>query len=732
MARKLLLIESGGKIKKLSQILGSDWTIKATMGHIRELASDGADSLGFDLRGNRVFCRFVSRSKKSGGIIKELKVAVSKYEQIYLATDPDREGETIAWHLAEVLNLKNPHRVVYSEITESAVKKALANPRSIDMNMVGSGLARACLDKLVGYKGSPLLWALNIGAKSMGRVQSAALHILCDREREIQIFKPTPYWSVFCDYLEGFRAFYLGSGETDTSKNAEEEVTDDALEPEDIKKPEGSRVQNQALAQRLVEIARSNPHRVVKVEGKTTYKKPPAPFITSTLQQASGSRLKFNPKKTMELAQSLYEKGLITYMRTDSVSLSPEFCASVRDWLQRKDPENLPDKVTAHRVSKNAQEAHEAIRPTDVNRSSTSLKQELTEDEFQLYLIIWLRAVASQCKSAFLRKSKIITQSELTYWQALGQVVEFSGYAKYWKDLGADTLLPSVKLGQTLTLEQALYEEKQTQPPPRYTEAKLVSAMEKKGIGRPSTYAPTVKILKERSYVELKKGKLHVTGLGLETDEFLGKVLPEILSADFTAAMEENLDAIAQGKKNWEGYLTSWNSSYFEGAIARAKQYLTQNGYSQKSTTKKDLERSDICCPKCNELTTKVPSKSKKLALPYFLKCSTCDVVMFYNEKKQTWELPFSKTSESVGTGVAKKKKAQKKTVSQKSDSRASNYACPVCGEFLTEKEYVKDGQTKKMLVCSNSKSGSDSLHKDVAFFQSRNTWWNPKLGELK
>ena len=597
------------------------------------------------MTGDKVIVRFQPRNPKARSVIKDLKEAVKYADRVYLACDPDREGETIAWHLSEVLKLRNPIRVVYSEITPAAVKRAIAAPRALDLNLVGSGLARACLDKLVGFKGSPLLWKLGNGAKSMGRVQSATLHILCKREREILAFKPTPYWSVFVDYQQGFRAFYLSTSrinKSQTTDDASDRPLDDTLAPKDEKKSESSKVLSQQEADRLVQIAQTNPHHVVKVEGKTTFRKPPPPFITSSLQQAAGSRLKYNPKKTMELAQKLYEKGLITYMRTDSVALSSEFCATVRDWLQRKDPNNIPDIAPTHRSRKNAQEAHEAIRPTDINKASVQLKQELSDDEFQLYLIIWLRAVASLCRSARLRKTKIISQSGDVFWLAIGSLVEFPGYAKYWKNLASDKILPEVHTNQILKLEIADSEEKMTQPPPRYSEPKLVQVMERKGIGRPSTYASTVKTLFERNYVCLSKGQLKPTTLGLEVDEFLEKVLPDLLQTEFTAQMEASLDSIARGQQNWARYLTHWNSSYFEGALAKAHQYLAQNGYSDRGSNanaKKELELSEVKCPSCQQLMRKVPSKSKKLAVPYFLKCAGCqedgqEIVMFYDPKQ--------------------------------------------------------------------------------------------------
>lgn len=707
----LLIVESPNKIKKLRQILGSGWLIKASLGHVRELARDGEDNLGFSLNNDGVSCRFVPRNSKAAKIIKELKTVAKNSNAIYFASDPDREGETIAWHLAQELGVKNPQRVVYQEITEKAVKAAVKNPRPLNQPLVDAGLARACLDKLVGFRGSPLLWKQGKGGKSVGRVQSAALHILCHREREILNFNPVDYWSVWVDYKEGFRAFYL---KDKTSTKATENQTDDDAGRE-TKTVESSRVLSEAEADRLVAIARSNPHKVLQVEGKTVNRKPPAPFTTSTLQQAAGSRLKMNPETTMKVAQHLYEQGLITYMRTDSTALSDEFCQSVRAWLQAKDPQNLPTKQVKHRKSKNAQEAHEAIRPTDITRPSAQLKQELDEQQFQLYLIIWMRSVASLCKPAQLLQTKIISQSGDVKWLAKGQVVQFKGYTKYWNNISNDTVLPTVQQGQSLTLDKAGHDKKQTQPPPRYTEPKLVQAMEKKGIGRPSTYAPTVKTLKQREYVKLSKGKLFPTPLGLEVDEFLAKMLPELLQAEFTAQMESTLDLIATGKQDWQQYLTSWNRDYFDPTLSKAWEALggkPANTNHGKTSVKR--EKSDICCPQCQEPLSKIPSQSKKLAVPYFLKCETgCDLVMFFNKKLDKWVQP----GESKPTAQGK----------------LTKFSCPVCSQPLAEYAYTKDGENKVMLRCSKCKGLKDTRHKDVAFFKTKdNQWWSKKFGILK
>ena len=333
MPKRLLVVESPGKVKKLSQILGADWIVRASCGHIRELSNEGDDSLGFTMEGNSVNCNYIPRDQRAKETIQQLKAAVRQVDEVVLATDPDREGETIAWHLKETLGLRDPKRVVYTEITPSAVRNAIAHPRKLDTNLIGAGLCRDCLDKLVGYKGSPLVWALNNGAKSVGRVQSATLHLICQREREILAFVPQDYWSVWVDYQEGFRAFYNGAVNSATETLEPETQTHDDAASNNTEKPESKRVLSAAEATRLVEEAKRYPHQIIQIEGKLVYRQPPPPFITSTLQQAAGSKLKFAPDKTMQVAQKLYEAGLITYMRTDSVMLSPEFCASARQWL---------------------------------------------------------------------------------------------------------------------------------------------------------------------------------------------------------------------------------------------------------------------------------------------------------------------------------------------------------------------------------------------------------------
>ncbi|HAG82523.1 MAG TPA: hypothetical protein DCL61_15505, partial [Cyanobacteria bacterium UBA12227] len=661
------------------------------------------------------------------------------------------------------------------------------------------------------YKGSQLVWRLNNGCKSMGRVQSATLHLLVKREQEILAFKPQDYWVVWVEYQEGFKAFYFGSADhqTTTEKGHGEGETrgdgknfskstpassisasnqpfnsvpftdhnntegDDTGQHNPI--AEGKRVLSQVEADKLVAIARSNSHHVITVEGKTVSQSPPAAFTTSTLQQASGAKLKLNPEVTMQIAQKLYEAGHITYMRTDSVVLSPEFCTAARQWLLQHDPDNVPSLVASHRSKSGAQEAHEAIRPTHIGHTPQQLSAQLTSEEAKLYHLIWNRAIATQCRKAELSKTRIITQSGNVFWEARGQVLIIPGYTRYWNNIAADSQLPALQQGQPLTLDKASASKKQTQPPPRYSEPKLVQVMEHSGIGRPSTYAPTIKTLKARNYVHLIKGKLQPTQLGMELDAFLAQVLPDLIQPEFTAQMEADLDAIASGKLNWETYLTGWHRDYFSPALNQAisqvqkmpsqahtklpsnrvdskdkgstkasynastkgqrlrpkkvsdiedkkkypSQESTDNCTQSQTQNPPRTEQTNYKCPKCQHPMTRVFSNSQKLKADHFLSCDNrqggCGVVMFWNPQVGNYELPHSSPP------------------APKSDpSKLTEYPCPSCGKPLELYEYTKEGQPKKMLRCSNPASRQSEC-KDVAYFWTqKGTFWSPKLGEVK
>jgi DNA topoisomerase I len=713
---RLLICESPGKIKTLKSILGAGWDVQASMGHVTELAADGEDSLGFDLGENAVTCRYVARGAAGGATLKKLRAAAQKAEQVYLATDPDREGEAIAWHLARELRLCNPQRITYTQITPAAVQAALKAPRNLDLALISAQRARQCLDKLVGYKVSPLLWR-STGGKSAGRVQSATLHLVCEREREIAAFVPIDYWSVWVDYQEGFRAFYKGQ----EIEESEELPADDATHHREAKPTEEStRVLSEAQADSLVAAARRETHRVVSVTQKAASKSPPAPLITSSLQQVAGAILGYPPEKTMRIAQDLYEgidlpqgrKGLITYMRTDSVTLAPECVDQVREYLQANDPTNLPTKATRHRARDKAQEAHEAIRPTEIALTPKTIRASLSEEQLRLYDLIWRRTVASQCTPARLDRTTILTRSGNIQWQAKGMTVAFAGYTRYWSDLEQALVLPDLTANQSLVLSDASHEQKRTQPPPRYSEPKLVQLMERRGIGRPSTYASTIRTLKERQYLEIQGKALIPTPLGLDSDGLLSRTLPDLVDSQFTAQMELSLDEIAGGKKQWEPYLIQWNRGYLVPALSQAKLTIVDEfGHQRPARTSKTQEVSKVPCPQCKQPLVKVTTKKVKRG--HFLKCTQCpEMVLFWDAFNKRWSPPKAKAETLPAT--------------------TTEFACPVCGKPLEKYAYLKEGEAKTMLRCSDPKARANTKHRNVAFFWTpRGTWWSKSFGDL-
>lgn len=571
MAKKLLIVESPGKLKTLRKILGQGWLLEASVGHTTELAHDGPKKLGFELKGDQVLTRYVPRGTRGRQVLAKLRKAAQACEQVYLATDPDREGEAIAWHLVEQLKLKNFVRVSYTQITEAAVKAAIARPGRLNAELIRAQRARQCLDKLVGFELSPLLWS-STGGRSAGRVQSATLHLICERERERMSFVPENYWVLKSKYREGFEAVF------------EKAV---AVPDEDP-----SHVPTETEARRLAEIARANPHIVREAASRPETRNPPPPLITSSLQQSAGGRFRYSPQKTMQIAQELYEgiggKGLITYMRTDAITLSPEFTQEARAWLSENSPASLANHLPSYRsgpiakdakIAKgalNAQGAHEAIRPTSVALTPESAERELglSPEQLNVYGLIWQRAIASQCRPASLSKTKIAIDCADTRWVARGTVITDPGYLKYWNNLEDESPLPTVRVGQRLDFKDVATEAKTTQPPSRYSEPKLVQLMEKKGIGRPSTYASTIATIKDRDYVVLDRSLLAPTPLGLACDEALLRAIPEMVDAAFTAQMERSLDDIAEGRLDWERYLTGWNTDYLVPALGKAREAL--------------------------------------------------------------------------------------------------------------------------------------------------------------
>ncbi len=557
---KLVVVESPSKAKTINKYLGNDYTVLASYGHIRDLPSKNG-SVDPDNKFAMTW-EMDARSKKQ---VADLISAAKKADEVILATDPDREGEAISWHVQNVLQdqkaLKSIpfSRVVFHEITKNAILKALESPRPLDDKLVDAYLARRALDYLVGFNLSPVLWRKLPGSRSAGRVQSVALRIITDREAEIERFVPTEYWSIIGQFAP-------------SSGNAfEARLTH--LNGEKLDK---FSIGDEGAAMTAVKTIEAQSYAIKSVETKETKRNPTAPFTTSTLQQEASRKLRFGAKRTMQIAQKLYEGvslggetvGLITYMRTDAVTVSQEAVAATRNMISREYGDNyLPKSPRMYKSkAKNAQEAHEAIRPTNVTNSPKAIKSALSDDEFKLYDLIWKRMVASQMESARFNQLTIDIASEdnkITF-RATGSTLIFDGFLKLYEE-GKDTeeedgaqRLPNVKQGESASLESVTPNQHFTQPPPRFTEASLVKRLEELGIGRPSTYASIMATLLDRNYVRLEKRQLIPEGLGRVVTTFLVHYFQKYLEYDFTARLEEQLDDISNGDENWEKALVEF------------------------------------------------------------------------------------------------------------------------------------------------------------------------------
>jgi DNA topoisomerase-1 len=542
----LLIVESPAKVKTLSKFLGKDFTIKASIGHVKDLPTK---ELGVDVDKNYEPTYVVIQGKEK--VLRDLKKAGKKADKIYLGPDPDREGEAIAWHVAEELNGDSDKvlRVEFNEITEKAVKDALKNPRRIDRSLFDAQQARRVLDRLVGYKLSPLLWRKVRRGLSAGRVQSVALRLVVEREKEIDAFKSEEYWSVTASC----------EGQNPPPFQAK------------LFQINGSKVQikNETEAGKIVEDLRDKTFRVDTIEKKNRKRSPAPPFITSTLQQEASRKLKFTAKKTMLIAQQLYEGlelgdegsvGLITYMRTDSVKVSSEAQKQVRSQiiLQYGD-EYVPQKSPVYKSRKSAQEAHEAIRPTSFSKPPDTIRGFLTRDQNNLYKLIWNRFLASQMKPALLEQTSVNIKTDSYLFRAAGTVVKFPGFMSVYTESVDESAtddekegrLPKLKEGEVLSIRDILPKQHFTQPPPRYTEATLVKELEAKGIGRPSTYATILSTIEGRQYTEKFDGKFKPTELGVLVTDLLIERFPELMDVGFTAKMEGKLDKIEEGASRW-------------------------------------------------------------------------------------------------------------------------------------------------------------------------------------
>lgn len=537
---KLLIVESPAKAKTISKYLGDDFTVKASVGHIRDLPKSNKKAI--DIEAGFVPHYEISKGKQN--VVDEIKELSKKADEVLLATDPDREGEAIAWHIKDATGLKKPKRVVFHEITKEAIEEAIKHPRDIDDNLKQAQEARRVLDRLVGYDLSGLIWKKVRYGLSAGRVQSPALRIIVEREREIKAFNPETYWSIFANV------------ETPKKENftlyCEEE-------PRDKK-----------LVEKILEIGKKVDWKVADVKETETKRSPRAPFTTSTLQQAASSRLGYAPSRTMGIAQKLYESGYITYMRTDSTNLSEMALGQIARVVEKQFGKEYHQVRTFATKSKNAQEAHEAIRPTD----SSKLSCGHNDEQKKLYRLIWERAVASQMADAKVLRTKITVNLDpsIPAFSANGSRVLFEGWLKADPEgRTEETELPKVTAGEILKLLQLNTEEKQTQPPPRYTEAGLVKELEKRGIGRPSTYASIIKTLHDRMYVEKEGKALKPTDTGEVVSTFLEKNFMDYINDDFTAHMEDDLDEIAEGKKEYVKVLKDFYGPFSKDVKAKSK-----------------------------------------------------------------------------------------------------------------------------------------------------------------
>lgn len=589
----LVIVESPAKAKTVSSILGKEYQVKASVGHVRDLLRS---QLSVDVENGFMPKYRVPNDKRS--IVKELKEKVKNAEQVFLATDPDREGEAIAWHLQEATNIEEQQlkRVVFHEITKPAILEAFLDPRKIDMDLVNAQQARRILDRLVGYNLTPLLWQKVRGRLSAGRVQSVTLRLIVEREREIENFIPKEYWTIDGEFKS--------EGSTRTFIARLLKINN--IEPN---------LPNEDIVEQLKENLEKAEYIISKIKRGLRHRKPYPPFITSTLQQQASLQLGFRARRTMQVAQQLYEgvdigeggaSGLITYMRTDSLSISPIAVNDVRKYIEQRFGEKfLPKKPVFYRTkAATAQEAHEAIRPTSVRRTPQNIKHYLTRDQYRLYELIWKRFISSQMESAVY--DTISVDINGTYVQdnylfrVSGSSIKFQGFLVLYEEAqdknGEEksdkkiSIPPDLKEGQPQELIQLISEQHFTQPPPRFTEASLVQALEEYGIGRPSTYAPIISTIQIRGYVERNAKRLIPTEIGFLVNDLLVEYFPGILEVNFTAEMERDLDSVASGKKLWGDVLEDFYNT-FEPKLISAREKMPE--------VKSEPERIGRECPDC-------------------------------------------------------------------------------------------------------------------------------------
>ncbi|MBN2398686.1 MAG: type I DNA topoisomerase [Deltaproteobacteria bacterium] len=659
MPRSLIIVESPTKVKTIQKYLGPEFEVKASVGHIKDLPKK---TLGIDIDNNfEPIYEVISEKKK---VISELKKAAKKADTILLAPDPDREGEAIAWHVAgEIDGEKKIYRVLFNDLTKKTVIAAIHNPLELNVNKYEAQQARRILDRLVGYQISPILWKKVQRGLSAGRVQSVAVRIICDREAEIRAFVSEEYWNIIA----------LLEGKTPPPFEAR-------LTKIGAKKPD---LTNESQARDILEELKGVPFTARKVEKKETKRSPAPPFTTSKLQQEASRRLRFSAKKTMSVAQRLYEGitlgeegpvGLITYMRTDSVRIAAEALEEARAYVgEVYGKEFLPSKARVFKSSKSSQDAHEAIRPTATAYAPHTIKPYLKSDEFRLYQLIWNRFLASQMNPALFDQTTIDIQAGHCLFRAQGSVMKFPGFTAAYtettdkEDNGDDpaagpgtSRLPEVSEGDELTLLSLEPQQSFTQPPPRFSEATLVKELEEKGIGRPSTYAAIISTIQNRNYVKLEGGRFHPTELGAVVNELLVENFPNIMNVKFTASMEDQLDMIEEGKltrhKTLEDFYTPFRSE-LERAVEEMR------------NIKREETPTDLVCDRCGSPMVIKWGKNGK-----FLACSN------YPECKNTGNIAQDEN------GAISKAQAQ-----------STDITCDACGRKMV----IKEGRFGRFLGCS-------------------------------
>ncbi len=689
MAKTLVIVESPTKSKTIEKFLGKNYTVKASMGHLRDLPKStlGVTFLPDEEHANEFEPKYINIRGK-GDLIKALKTEAKKADKVLLATDPDREGEAISWHLAFILGIDptSACRIEFHEITAAAVKDAIKHPRCIDMDMVDAQQARRILDRIVGYQLSPLLWRKIRKGLSAGRVQSVATKIVADRDREIEDFVPVEYWTLSAKLREGSKG--------------------QLFEAEAVKyKGKKLELHNEAEA-RAAEEALSKADYIVSDAVKKERKRHPVPpFTTSSMQQEANKKLNFSAKKTMMLAQQLYEGvslgktsvGLITYMRTDSVRLAEVAIAEIRDYIKQNiGSEFCPAKENHYSTKKNAQDAHEAIRPTSVMRTPAEMQKYLTNDQLKLYTLIWNRVVASQMTDAVYDVTTLTIDAADYQLRATGSVLKFPGFLQLhskYDDKEKDSKVPYVEPGSKLLLYKLMPAEQHfTEPPAHFTEATLIKELEEKGIGRPSTFAPTIVTLLTRGYVVKEAKKLLVTELGIMTVDMLTEYFKGLINIGFTAQMEEKLDEVAEKKHTKDEVLSEFYGPF--------KKDLDHAGVAIP-IVEIPLEVSDVPCDKCNDGTMMVIREGrfgKFLACPNFPKCRNTKPILH----------PIGVKCSKCGADILERKSKTGKVFygcekypecDYTTWDKPLNEKCPDCGAMMVE-HVERNGSKRKF--CSN------------------------------